>query len=196
MADENSALSSRLGLYYQPGQGEAWPELAAQVLDLYRSRVARLPFVPIGWIAQVEAAAAGSRLLIPTGPLFASLAYPIPGWIASDQAAKEAWQQVNQLIRDAVSKYASKKTDEGRQIIAAAEANAAFWDTLYQAAVTIRDLPGTVVEAVGTGAVSAGWAFIKRAWWVLALIGIGLLVWYGRGTIARMAVRKIAGGAA
>lgn len=192
--DQNASLSSRTGTFIQPGVGEAYPELVAIVRSIYRNRVARLAFVPAGWLAQVEDAMAGGNLVLPTPVGFASLAYPIPAWLSGDAYALAAWRQVHDLVKDAQSRFIAGRIEEGKYVMAQAEANVAFWDGLYKAAVAIRDLPGDAVAAVGTGATSALMAWVKKAWWVLALVGIGLVVWYGRGTFGRMAARKLAGG--
>jgi len=192
--DQNATLSRQTGTFIQPGVGEAYPDLVALVRNLYRNRVAKLPFVPAGWLASVEAAMDGNNLVLPTPVGFASLAYPIPDWLSTDTAALAAWRQVHDLVKDVQSRYIAGRIEEGRILIAASEANAAFWDGLYTAAVTIRDLPGDAVAAVGKGTMSFMGSFLGKTWWVLALVGIGLVVWYGRGTLGRAAARKLAGG--
>jgi hypothetical protein len=193
LTTSNNALSSRLGVFVQAGVGQAYPDLVQIVRDIYRKRVAKLAFIPAYWLGDVLAAMEGGDLVLPTPTGFKSLAYPIPDWLSKDQAALSAWRQVYDLVREAQSRYIAGRIEEGRYLMAQAEANAAFWDGLYTAAVAIRDAPGNAVDAIGKGTVSALGSFLGKSWWVLALVGIGLLAWYGRGTLGRMAVRKLAG---
>lgn len=188
---DNANLAARTGLYIQPGQGQAWPELAALVLKLYRIRVARLAFVPAGWLAEVEAAAAGSNLLVPVGTAFKTLVYPIPSWITDDPQAKAAWQEVYAIVQAARLKYGAQKLAEGRLAIESAVANVAFWDGLYKVAVAVRDAPGNAVAAVAKGAASAAGSFLGSTWWVWLAAGAGALLWFGRGAIASAAVRRV-----
>jgi hypothetical protein len=188
---DNAALSSRLGVFIQPGVGTAYPELVAIVRGIYRSRVSRLAFVPSYWLAEVLAAMEGDNLVLPTPVGFKSLAYPIPAWLSDDTAAMSAWAAVGSLVKDAEQRFLAGRIEEGRAVMAAADANASFWNGLYSAAVAVRDLPGDAVAAVAKGTASAAGSFIGKAWWVWIAAGVLALAWMGRGAIASAAVRRV-----
>lgn len=186
MATTDQQRAAELGTYLQPGIGEAYPELSASLLRLYKDRVAKLAFVPASWYPRVEADAAGGNivLLVQPSPYGVRNSTPLPPWIDNDQVAVAAWQKVAKVALDAYSQFAAQQVDSGREILADAYANAAFWSGLYQVATTIRDLPGTVVAAVGGGALDVAMSFLKKAWWVLLLVAVVAFVWVNRGAIA------------
>ena len=185
-------FTKKSGAYIQPGVGTAYPDLVDMVRDIYRKRVSKLPFVPVGWLSDMETAMAGSTLVLLQQPLpyGKPTTNGMPDWILSDQAAMKAWQGVAELNRDTYSQYAMGKVEEGRKVVARANANAAFWDTLYTTAVAIRDAPGNAVNAVGRGALDFLKSFLSKTWWILALAAAGWLVWNSRSAIGEAASKR------
>lgn len=194
-AYDDADLARRLGVYVQPGIGEAYPELAAQVRRIMVEKVSKIPFLPAGWLDEVLA-------IIDTNPPTLVKIYPVfksdgvttnelaPTFATYSPEAAKVWQELSEVTRLAQFNYAAGKVEEGRAVMDAAYARAAFWDTAYNVAVWIRDAPGNAVNAVATGTMSFAWSFIKRTWWVWALLAVGALVWFNRGALARAAGRK------
>ena len=180
-------LTPTLGVYIQPEIGNAYPELVAILRDLYTKRVSKLPFVPLDWLAKVleQMGTEGHEVVIklqqslPHGQPYKGL----PQWIVGDVQAMHAWQSMAEVIDDAVAAFAAQRVEAGKAIVAHAQANAQFWDSLYTSAKFVRDLPGNVVGAVGDGALSVVKAFLARTWYLVALAVVGLLVWLNRESI-------------
>ena len=188
MAADFTAMT---GAYVQPGIGQAYPEFRESLKELYRTRVASLAFVPAGWLGQIVGAMGEDIVLLQDSlPYGVPYRGALPPWITSDPAAVKAWSEASKVILAAYRAYAAQRVAEGKRIVANAQANAAFWNGLYSAAVAIRDLPGNAVNAVGAGAVDALRSFIARVWWILALGLVGAFVWFNRGSIAKAANGK------
>ena len=188
----NAQITRTLGVYVQPGIGTAYPELVAILRKLYADRVAQLPFVPSGWLADVLDLMGGNVVVLlqqskPKGVPYAGL----PAWIGGDAEAIDAWQQVALLVNSTYFNFAAGKVAEGRKVIATANANAAFWNALYKGAVFVRDAPGDAVAAIGKGTLGALGAFLGKTWWVLGLVVVGFLVWTLKGDIAKTVTRKV-----
>lgn len=185
-------FSKMTGAYVQPGVGTAYPDLVDIIRDIYRKRVSKLPFVPVGWLSKVEAAMEGSTIVLLFDPMPGGKTQinPMPEWIMGDAAAAKAWQAAAQVVKDAYTQYAMGKVEEGRRIMARAQANAAFWDTLYTTAVAVRDAPGKAVDAVGRGALDFAKSFLGKTWWILALALGGWLLWANRDAVAAGASRR------
>ena len=181
---KSAQLTAQFGAYIQPGIGFAYPELVQLLLNLYRNRVSKLSFVPSDWLENIEAAMSNDVVVklqqsLPNGQKFMGL----PSWITADSRSMLAWQEVADLVDDAVAAFAAQRVEAGRSIIASADANAAFWNGLYKTAVVIRDLPGNAVGAVGDGVLSFLKSFFKRTWYFFALAVVCIIVWVYRGEL-------------
>lgn len=147
--------TTRLGVYRQPGQRAAYPELHTLLLKIYRDRVAKLPFVPGYWMGGVMALMdANPDDLIQLSPVATANGTPIigdvPVFVGSDAAKRKAWQVVVDVMTSAKMKFVEGKLDEGRAEMEAAYASAEFWDTLYNVAVAARDaVPNAIGWTVG-----------------------------------------------
>lgn len=188
----NATLTGNLGVYVQPGIGEAYPELVKILRELYRTRVSRLPFVPNDWYVQVDRLM-GSNTVVklqqskPNGVVYDGL----PVWIVSDKAAIDAWQKVAVLMNSAITAFIGGEIEKGKSIIASANANAEFWNTLYDGAVWVRDAPGKAVDAVGRGAMSFAGSFLAKTWWIGAVLLVGLFIYVNRGAAVAAAGKKL-----
>jgi hypothetical protein len=197
---QDNDIPRRLGVYVQPGIGQAYPELAMSVRDIMVERVSKIPFLPAGWLDEV-------LRLIDTQPLTLVKVYPAlkadgvtpndlaPSWVKESPERLKVWQELSEITRLAQFNYAQARVEEGRAIMAKANADAAFWDRAYNVAVFIRDAPGNAVSAVAGGALSFVGSFPTKTWWVWAIVGVLAFAWFARGSIAAKVARKAGVGA-
>lgn len=188
----NATLTGTLGVYVQPGIGEAYPELVKILRELYRTRVSRLPFVPNDWYVQVDRLMGSSTVVKlqqskPYGVTYDGL----PVWILSDKSAIDAWQKVAVLMNNAITAFVGGEVEKGKAIVASAQANAEFWNGLYEGAVWVRDAPGKAVDAVGRGAMSFAGSFLAKTWWIGALVIVGIFLYVNRGASASAVGKKM-----
>lgn len=183
-AIRQEALIAAVAAYPRDGLGSTWPELRDQLLKLYRERVGKLAFVPMTWIDQVAAEHAAGNVLVLVPPFLpnGTVRPNLPAWLASNPQALAAWKEAAEVSRLIVFHYAAGKVTEGRAEMARAQANAAFWDGLYRAAVFVADAPANAVSGVlgGVQRVVGGvaGAFLKSPIvWVALVAGGGFLAW-------------------
>lgn len=191
MPDLDTTLQADYGVYRSPGLAAVWPELGVKLRAIFADRVATLPWVPADWsdhVAQVIAGGDAVRLLPLRGDGTAPV--PFPSWLTASSARLGAWNDIAAITNQAVAAYAATKADEGRAVLDAAYADAAFWDRLYRIDVAIASAPGEAVDAVagGVGRVLA------LNWHLVALVGVAALIYFNRGTILRYASRTVARG--
>lgn len=150
-----ATLAVELGVLPRDGLGVTWPELGRDLLKLYRERVANLPFVPAGWLAQIEREHNAGNIMVLRPALFPGTSTPVPdampAWLSSIEA-KKAWTEASERVRLVVNAYAQGKLEIGRREMAAAQFDAAFWNGLYTATKAVADLPKNIVEGVTGGA--------------------------------------------
>ena len=167
------ALSQSLGMYIQPGIATAYPELSSMLRIMYRDRFAKLPFVPADWFAHVDAIHGKSS----SSPNYADILLPVPAfdgsgkpspsmpdWLQAPEALK-AWDDARKALKDGYTAFMNNEIEKGRALLNDLYAKADFWNSLYNAAIAIRDAP--------TNFVMAG---LKTLWPVLL---VGFLGWSG-----------------
>jgi hypothetical protein len=177
--DQQSVTSHALGVWAQPGIGQAYPELQGLLHRLYAERVAGLSWVPRDWLARVQALQDSQPTsLVRTAPGVGLLA---PDFCDSPQK-REWWQNFFKMTDAAVAKYAAGQLEAGKAEIEAAYAASAFWNSAYQLAVSIRDLPATIVGSAldGAGSVASGiFSKLFKSWivWVVIIGALGVAAW-------------------
>jgi len=192
-----------LGVWVQPGLGTAFPELKTLLASLY-GRVAALPFVPIGWAAQVaalqEANPTSLVRLYPSIGAAGNVNAGIPSWIASERSRAEAWQAVVKAQDAVIFKYAQGKNQflDPDSELNALLADSEFWNgwagsaliAINQAARAATEAPGNLVGWMGDGLLSFAGKFLGRTWYLFVIAGVVYVMWTGRGKIARKAASK------
>lgn len=176
---KEAAIRKAFGTYLSPGLGVAWEgKLKNEMSKLFVLRVSQLPWLPPGWLAQVQDVQ--SRYpddLVRIAPSMGSI-HPnaeSPDWILEDPERVAAWQVIAKASDSAISRFAAAKQDEGRAELQRLYDNAAFWDKAYRIAVGVRDAApnaaGWVVSSLWNG---LGWK------WKLALgvAGVAAVVTY------------------
>ncbi len=106
------------GTRLQPGIGQAYPELKRVMQVFFANRVAKLPWLPSNWleaVKQIQADAPDDLVLIAR-----------KNWGDSD-----AWNAIAQDSEDIQAKYAAGQVQEGRDLLASIDAEAAFWNAAY-----------------------------------------------------------------
>lgn len=172
------------GMRLQWGLGNAYPVLRQTVQRIYADRVSSLPWVPRGWLAQVDALANQypDDVVMPVPALVAGVRVPTaPAFVDSMEKAK-AWQSLTDSVTAAVSDYAAKKAAEGQRELEQLYADVAFWNKALSIATAIRDFPANAVGAVadGVGSVATSWiSRLAKSWviWVVVIVAGGFVAW-------------------
>lgn len=183
--DENGLQATASGLL------NAWPDLRAQLSDLYTQRVAGLAFLPPTWLqAALDHLHAGDGAVWvpqpnPTNP---------PEWLQSSDA-QSVWRSMFGAIESAVNRYAADQAEAGAAELAALQANATFWDGLYRVAVAVRDAPKTVLTAAGSVADSIGAGILSSTTGklavVLVLAAVGAALYFLGPSLVKVARGKV-----
>ena len=190
--ERSKVLTAQYGVYIQPGIGTAYPELVDLLRTLYRNRVSKLAFLPSNWLSTVLAemdqyGVVKLQQSMPHGVAIAGL----PSWIDGDDKARAAWQAVAEIVDSAVNKYATQQVAAGRSILTLSNANAAFWNGLYTAAVAAGHLPGNIIGTLGDGVLSALKSFLARTWYIIAIVVVLAFLWYNRSAVLGAVNRKV-----
>jgi hypothetical protein len=184
------AQLEHLGLLPQPGIATAYPELIAEFNKLYSERVAKLTFLPQGWLTTVlENNGKGGTILFPIPPFMANgtVKPGLPSFLQTE-GAREVWKALNAEYRKILIAYAAARAEEGRAELKKLYAAAAFWDGLYNTAVFVRDLPSTAVNTVTNAAFDVvfgnlgklGW----KVWLVVGIAGVGAAIYFAPRVLA------------
>ena len=129
-----------IGMYVQH-YGQSWPAIVPLLLDLYKTRFAQLPFIPIDWFDKVEAEhGQGDVILLPMNSKnwLGGTVANIPDWLDT-QARIDAWSTLYNTVNDAVSKFATNELAAGELAVWTAQANATFWNDIYASTKAISD---------------------------------------------------------
>jgi hypothetical protein len=122
-----------LGLYTQPDVGTAYPELRDRVLELYNWHVMRLPFLPDGWIDEVQAAFAADPssilLMIPAHDNAGGVTQGLPSWLAQE-GARTAWDSARKRVMEGYMQWVQGEIDNGRAALWWAQLDIGYWNTL------------------------------------------------------------------
>jgi hypothetical protein len=174
----SDALLAITGMYVQPGIASAYPDLASQLLQIYKDRASQLRFLPSDWYSRVSYAqqtdpTQGVLLPMPTHNLIGFQTSGIPAWL-TDPAAAQAWDAFRATVMQAYQAYAAGQSDLGRQVLAEAYANTDFWNTLY-AIDSVIALPVTATGNALTAAANSAASSISTPVWILG--GAVLLIW-------------------
>jgi hypothetical protein len=194
---ESDAAWKSWGVYLQPGIGEAYPELNTKLLNFFRDKVSEIPWLPAGWydaVAGIQANFPGSQVRIAPALLVSGGVNKLaPDWLDSDEK-RQYWQELNVQSNSIVQKYAAGKAEEGRAELDQLYANAAFWDRAYNIAVAIRDAPANAVKAAGEVVTGIAWEGLKGFIIPAAIVAVVFILWTGRDSFAKAAVKKATGG--
>lgn len=177
-------IAQELGVYVRPGLGRGYPELSAQLLQIYADKVAVFGWVPASWLGRVRAGMVNGDVyqLLPPRKLNGTLRDDLPAWITDVGSRVDAWEQVSAIVVKAIVDYATQQAEAGREELDALYRNAAFWDGLYRATKVIADLPADAVSAATTGAQYVAGGVLKSlfsSWlvWAALIVGGGLAAW-------------------
>jgi hypothetical protein len=157
---DQATLIPSLGMYALP-YATVWPDLATQLLALYRDQVQYMPWLPAGWYDSVAALHGQNGYILIPGPAIYS-GSPLPFLTTPDQVS--FWTSFNQAAASIISQYAAGQQAAGAAALQQLYANAAFWNTGFgatminaqQSAYNIADAAGNVVSAAGNIAKAAG----------------------------------------
>jgi hypothetical protein len=167
------------GIMVSPGLGVAWNgDLKRLMTTLFTTRVANIPWLPVGWLAGVEDLQARfPDDLVRIGPSMGSI-HPnpdMPDWILNSQDRMDAWMAIYRASNDAIVSYAAGKQAEGKAQLDALYRNAAFWDGAYNLAVNIRDAVPNAAGFIG----SSLWNGLGWKWkLVIGVAGVAAVGWY------------------
>ena len=158
----------------------------AQAYNALLKRVAALPFVPSSWSASVSGWEAAGALWVPRyalrreawearrAPSMDDILPNVPAWIDTPEKAA-AWNRLSDWWRDALDPILSDWASDQAAIMRKAEANAAFWEGLYQVVAPIAEAPQRLASAAGDVVGGAASALLSRLW-PLAALGVGALL--------------------
>ena len=180
-----------LGLYLLPGVGSAWPELKKIEFELIEKTGKTLIWLPQGWLnaaQDLDRANPGALLKFNTTSGTGNI---VPPFLNTPEKIA-VWNSLRQASDDAQKSYAANEAATGRAIINSKLAQAAFWDGAYNLAVTIRDVPKTVISAAGDFASDVTTTALKKFVVPVAIIAGVALLWYNRGAISSLVGKKIA----
>lgn len=168
-----------LSVRIQPGIGVGYPELKRIVAD-FLQKVGDAKYLPDTWkddVAKLQRERPNDIVMLDSTNKFG-----IPG---------ELWSQLYETQRKTILAYTSRKLEEGRKIMASANANAAFWDVLYRGTKAVADAPKVIAGEAGNLLTSVSGAFLKKGF-IGLLIVAGLYFLYNqRATIAGKVAGKI-----
>lgn len=189
---EMTAFENRTGIIVQPGVGNAWPELRENMWRLISEKVLNIPWVPEAVKEEfLFFHAKYPSIVARVGPpymLNGTRNRNYPAWLDS-KAKLDAWMEVSEAMRKAYVEYANKRRLEGLREVERLTANAEMWDRLYRAAVFVRDVPKNIIGgaagAVNDIALGIVGDVLKKAWPILLVGGVVVLVYYNRATIAK-----------
>jgi hypothetical protein len=192
--NESDNAWKTLGVYIQPGIGTAYPELNKLLQAFFKSKVATIPWLPAGWLdsqAGLQAAYPGDQIRI--APAFkgdGSVSPLAPVWLDTPEK-RQLWQELFKRSNEIVTAYAAGEAAKGKVLLDKLYSEAAFWDRMYNIAVTVRDLPKTVVGAAGDFASGVVGEFLKKFWIVIAVGGIGFILYVNRNSLAKAAGKRL-----
>lgn len=159
-------LGPKLGMYAQ-GYADRWPELSRRLKDLYRARIAKIPWIPSFWMPTVEALhGRESQVLVP----LSSRSENIP-FLDSDEK-RAWWDKFSRDIHEVIRLYAANQQQAGAAELQRLNDNAVFYDNAYRFASVLAS-PVTA---------------IKTLWQNPILTGV--LLWGGLGIAVLLYLRK------
>lgn len=108
---------------------------------------------------------------------------------------RAAWYKIAEGLRPALSTYYKAQVADAAAATAAAERDAAFWDSVYKATEAVRDLPATAAGAgldlAGSAVKSAFGVFFQKPFLIIAGLGVvGVALWWFWPRLARAAAAK------
>lgn len=189
-----AAATKQFGVYVSPGYGVAWDgQLKSVMSKLFTTRIASLPWIAPGWLAGVQDLQSNNpddlvRIKPAMGSIHPNL--DMPAWIIGSPDHTDVWQTIAQASDNAVTLFAKGQQDAGRATLEALIAKADFWDAAYKLDKAIVSAPGKAVDAITGGVLRA----LGMNWHLVALVGLGVLVWYNRKTIAQALGKRVARG--
>ncbi len=180
-------IEKTLGMQVQTGTARVYPELVTILNNIYRDKIAKLPFVPSDWLPKVLALQGSDDglLLFPikaSRPFGLGINRDLPVWV---QANYQTWDTLADESQKALTSYMDGKIAEGQSTLNRLYANAAFWNAAYLSAKFVADIPTNVVKGAGTAVGS----IFKANWLPIIVIGAGAALWLGRGKILKRFIK-------
>ncbi len=174
-------IQKSLGMQVQLGTARVYPDLVTILNNIYRDKIAKLPFVPADWLPKVLALQGSDDGLLvypikATRILGLGINPDLPAWV---QANAATWDTLADECKNALTSYMDGKIAEGQATLNRLYANAAFWNAAYISAKFVADIPTNVVKGAGTAVGS----IFKANWLPIIVIGAGAALWLGRGKI-------------
>lgn len=141
-SDDN--LIPNYGMVAHP-YADVWPDLTAALAELYENKLGNLPWLPRDWKASVSWLHGDEgKLLVPVSSL-ASAAGGKKAKFLDTPEKRRIWDELTAEIDAVRVAFADKERQKGMRIMAAANANAAFWNNAYRIA-SVAALPATVTK--------------------------------------------------
>lgn len=189
MFDPSVDASTRLGVYLMPRiQAPEWQEMENRLKALIRDKVAKVPWLPLGWASSIEqlyTTFPDQRIMVYPALTASGSRNPLAPAFLDTTEKEQAWANLAKEMQNVVSTFANGMREKGLAEMEALNADAAFWDALYTAAKTIADAPKNIVGAAGDFASELLGTALSRFLPVLVVAGIGIVVYYNREAIGK-----------
>lgn len=126
-----AALVPSLGMYAEP-YATVWPDLSAQLAQLYTDQTSNMPWLPAGWLDQVLALhGQNGNILVPAPAIYMGKALPF----LQTQDAIDFWNTFNQRAASVISQYAADQQAQGAAELQQLYDDAAFWNEGFGASM-------------------------------------------------------------
>lgn len=191
--DALNEQAKALGIWLAPRiQTEEWRGMEDDLWATLRDRISKIPWLPVGWLASVERLRTPEVRIMPIpGRIPAGRNPNLPSWIDTPEKVA-AWDEMSKRLNGIVTVFSAGMLEKGREEMAAAYADAAFWDGIYGAVKAIADAPAKIVGAAGEFATGLVGSFLKAWWPVIIFAGVAFIVYANRDKLAGAAGNKLA----
>lgn len=173
--------TQNLGIFLQPGIGNAYPELKKIEMALLRDKVSKLPWVPQGWIESVSDLDAQNPDAIVRVSYKKTLnVYGAPKFLQNDER-QNIWDEIAVASGTAQGEYAKGQAAAGKAELDKLYARAAFWNAAYNVAAVVGAVPAKLAEGAGKVASETAMSAVKAFFPVLIIGGMVLAgaIWLG-----------------
>lgn len=193
----STVATSTLGVWLQPKSlSPEWAPLDTILQKIIRDRVATTPWLPSGWLEDVEALWTSFPdqrvLMMPALGQTGKLNTGMPTWMDTEEKQK-AWTDIAKEMANAVNLFAQERRDAGMDELNALYSSADWANRLYVVAKFIADAPSIVIGAAGDFASGIAGTFLKSFWPVLVLGAVVAVVYFNREKLTMAAGDRAAG---